>query len=87
MRTARGGTMMTTEKLYETDGMLSRFSAHVLSCKPHESGYAIILDRTAFFPEGGGQSADTGTIGGARVLDVQIQNGEILQSGKADISV
>lgn len=86
MRTARGGTMMTTEKLYETDGMLSRFSAHVLSCKPHESGYAIILDRTAFFPEGGGQSADTGTIGGARVLDVQIQNGEILHFTNAPVS-
>ena len=86
MRTAQGGTMMTTEKLYETDGMLSRFSAHVLSCKPHESGYAIILDRTAFFPEGGGQSADTGTIGGARVLDVQIQNGEILHFTNAPVS-
>ena len=78
--------MMTTEKLYETDGMLSRFSAHVLSCKPHESGYAIILDRTAFFPEGGGQSADTGTVGGARVLDVQIQNGEILHFTNAPVS-
>lgn len=69
---------MKTEKLYETDGMLAAFRAHILSCTPHEEGYAVILDRTAFFPEGGGQTADTGRIGGARVTDVQIVGGEIL---------
>lgn len=78
--------MMKTEKLYETDGMLSRFSAHVLSCTPHKNGFAVILDRTAFFPEGGGQTADTGTIGSARVLDVQLRDGEILHFTDAPVS-
>jgi len=69
---------LKTEKLYETDGMLSTFRAQVLSCEKRENGYAVILDRTAFFPEGGGQTADTGKIGGTHVSDVQIENGEIL---------
>ena len=54
---------MKTEKLYENDAYLRRFTATVLSCEPladakkREDGaaYGIILDRTAFFPEGGGQ--------------------------------
>ncbi len=67
-----------TEKIYETDGMCFSFRAHILSAVPHGDGYAVVLDRTAFFPEGGGQTADTGRIGDARVLDVQIRDGEIL---------
>lgn len=69
---------MKTEKLYESDGMLCTFQAQVLSCEKRGDGYAVILDRTAFFPEGGGQGADTGKIGDAHVADVQIENGEIL---------
>ncbi len=69
---------MKTEKIYETDGMCFRFDAKILSAEPMKGGYALILDRTAFFPEGGGQTADTGSIGTARVLDVQIKDGEIL---------
>ena len=69
---------MKTEKIYETDGMCFSFRAHILSAEPSKNGYAVILDRTAFFPEGGGQTADKGTIANARVLDVQIVNDEIL---------
>ena len=68
---------MKTIKLYETDGMLSSFRANIIQTKETDKGYAVMLDRTAFFPEGGGQTADTGTIGSARVLDVQIEDGEI----------
>jgi alanyl-tRNA synthetase len=50
----------------------------MLSVQSYKNGYAVILDRTAFFPEGGGQTADHGTIASARVLDVQIVNDEIL---------
>ena len=57
--------------------MLSSFRANVIQTKETEKGYAVMLDQTAFFPEGGGQTADTGTIGNARVLDVQIEDGEI----------
>jgi alanyl-tRNA synthetase len=67
-----------TQKLYEACGALFVFDATVLSCEPVEDGrYAVVLDRTAFFPEGGGQYADTGKLGGVRVLDVQIE-GETL---------
>ena len=56
-----------TEKLYYQDAYTKEFSAHVLSAEPAEGGFDVILDRTAFFPEEGGQSADTGFIGDARV--------------------
>ena len=69
---------MTTEKLYYIDSHLFDFEATVLDCRQVEKGWAAILDRTAFFPEGGGQPADTGFIGAAPVTDVQEQAGEIL---------
>ncbi len=67
-----------TEKLYYADSHLRRFSARVTGCEPAGEGWVLTLDRTAFFPEGGGQPADTGTIGPARVTDVQERDGEIL---------
>ena len=67
-----------TEKLYDLDSLCFTFSAQLLSCRETPDGWALLLDRTAFFPEGGGQSADTGTIGPARVRDVQLREGEIL---------
>lgn len=68
---------MKTKKLYETDGMLFSFRANVIETKQTEKGYAVMLDQTAFFPEGGGQTADTGMIANAKVLDVQIKDDEI----------
>ena len=68
---------MRTEKLYESDGMLRTFRANIIETKKTEKGYALMLDRTAFFPEGGGQTADTGVIGSASVFDVQIIEDEI----------
>ena len=60
-----------TEKLFYLDSHLQRFSAQVEQCVPDGENWQIVLDRTAFFPEGGGQYADTGILGSARVLDVQ----------------
>ena len=67
-----------TEKLYYIDSHLREFEASVLSCEETKKGWALTLDRTAFFPEGGGQMADTGFIGEARVLDVHEKEGRIL---------
>lgn len=65
-----------TIKLYDQDSHLQSFSAAVLSCVPQADGrWAVLLDRTAFFPEGGGQPADQGTLTAdgqsVPVLDVQ----------------
>ena len=75
-----------TEKLFYQDSHLAEFEAKVLSCMSvtpdilpgRSGGYAAELDRTAFFPEGGGQYADTGVLGGVRVTDVQEKDGRIL---------
>lgn len=76
-----------TEKLYDKDSYMSEFTAKVLDCKPSCDGFAAILDRTAFFPEGGGQSADTGSIGAVRVLDVQEKDGIITHYTDAPLEV
>ena len=62
---------MNTEKLYYKDSHLQQFSGQVLSCEQTKGGYLITLDATAFYPEGGGQACDLGTLDDARVLDVQ----------------
>ena len=67
-----------TEKLYYIDSHLFTFEAVVLDCREAGERFAVELDRTAFFPEGGGQLADTGSLGPARVLDVQERDGRIL---------
>ena len=62
---------METKRLYYVNPHLARFSAQVLSCEAGAKGFEIILDQTAFYPEGGGQAADTGLLGTVRVLDVR----------------
>ena len=68
-----------TEKLFYKDAYTKEFTAKVLSCRACEKkrGYAVVLDKTAFFPEGGGQYADVGTLSGIKVKDVQEKDGEI----------
>lgn len=67
-----------TEKLFYTDSYVREFEATVIQVCENKGKYAVILDRTAFFPESGGQFSDKGHIDGVRVYDVQIVNGEIL---------
>lgn len=62
-----------TVKLYEQDAYIKEFTATVVSCEETKGGYAVVLDKTAFFPEGGGQAPDKGTLNGVAVLDVQIK--------------
>ena len=66
-----------TEKIYYKDAYIKEFSATVLSCKAESEHYEIILDKTAFFPEEGGQYSDKGYLGEARVFDVKETDGII----------
>ena len=69
---------MQTRKLYYEDSHLKTFRAQVLSCQPEKDSFVVTLDATAFYPEGGGQPSDTGTLGEARVLDVHEKDGVIV---------
>ena len=69
---------MATRKLYYEDCHLKTFTAKVISCAETPKGYAVTLDATAFYPEGGGQACDLGTLGGVRVLDVRESGEEVV---------
>lgn len=74
-----------TDKLYLKDAYCISFDATIVSVEPcgaydvnkMAQKFCVVLDRTAFFPEGGGQPSDVGTIGGVEVVDVQISDGII----------
>ena len=76
---------MNTQKLFETDSHLAEFDAIVISCYEIHQHNGVVLDKTAFFPEGGGQKADTGIIGKAEVIDVQYIEGEIVHICSAPV--
>ena len=71
---------METEKLYYADAFCKTFTASVLTCTPGKDGFLVTLDRTAFYPEGGGQPADHGTLGPAAVTDVHEKDGVIFHT-------
>ena len=67
-----------TEKLFYTDPFLKEFTATVVKCEEEKGAFAVTLDRTAFYPEGGGQPADHGTLGDANVTDTRDRGGEVV---------
>ena len=67
-----------SEKLFYQDSFLQEFTCTVQSCEQDKAGWNVILDRTCFYPEGGGQPADHGILGGVKVLDVREKNGQIV---------
>lgn len=69
-----------TQRLYYEDAYLQKFTATVTGCEAQKDGFTVTLDRTAFYPEGGGQPADHGILGDAKVLDVQEQGGRMLHT-------
>ena len=75
------------EKLFESNPFLTEFSARVESCEQGKKGFDIILDQTAFYPEGGGQPYDTGVLGGVRVLEVHERNGRVVHTCDAPLEV
>ena len=66
-----------TEKLYYNDAFMKKFTAQVLSCEKGKDGWEVVLDRTAFYPEGGGQPGDQGTLGGVAFADTHEKEGEV----------
>ena len=76
-----------TRKLYYEDCHLTRFEAQVTGCEKCEKGFEITLDATAFYPEGGGQACDLGTLGNADVLDVQERGEEVIHLCVAPLEV
>lgn len=66
-----------TEKLFYTDSHMKEFTAKVISCEETKKGYRVVLDQTAFFPEGGGQAGDTGFLNEEEVFDTHEKNGVI----------
>ena len=78
---------METVRLYYQDAHLREFSAHVVSCEPEKDHWAVVLDQTAFYPEGGGQPGDTGTLDSVRVLDTHARGEEIVHYCDAQLPV
>ena len=66
-----------TERLYDKDSFLKEFTATVLECAQYHDNWSVFLDKTAFFPEAGGQKSDRGTLDKTSVLDVQIADEKI----------
>lgn len=66
-----------TEKLYDKDSYLKEFSADVTDCFEKDGKFFTVLDKTAFFPEGGGQYGDTGFLNNTRVKDTVISGNKI----------
>ena len=75
-----------TEKLYDKDSYLKEFQATVLSCEQkNENTWRVVLDKTAFFPEGGGQTGDIGWLNDVEVTDTREKNGVIYHETKVPL--
>ena len=80
--------MQTTEKLYDKDSYLQQFHAIVQSCeKKSDNTWNVVLDKTAFFPEGGGQAGDTGWLGDVEVIDTKEKAGVIYHETKQPLEI
>ena len=76
-----------TEKLFYQDSYVREFDAEVLECEKTAQEYKTVLDRTAFFPEGGGQYGDIGWIDGIRVTDAHEKDGIIYHTMEGPLPV
>jgi len=76
-----------TEKLYYIDAYTKEFYAEVLQCEPCDGGFCVVLDKSAFFPEEGGQYSDTGYIGLSEVTRVTEKNGIIYHFVKDELAL
>jgi len=76
---------MQTKQIYYSDPYTIELQSKVLSVLPQGILTNIILDQTIFYPEGGGQPSDRGTIGAAKVEYVRFQNGEIIHQVTGEV--
>ncbi len=76
-----------TEKLYDYDAYMISFDAKVLECVKTENCYRVCLDKTAFFPEEGGQTSDIGSLENAAVTHVEIKNDDIFHYASSPLEV
>ena len=70
--------MTETRRLYYEDVYCKEFDAVVLECREAKKGYHVLLDESAFYPEGGGQPSDQGALGEVKVTEVHEKDGELL---------
>ena len=77
---------MPTRRLYYEDAYRREFSSIVKECRPKGEGFLVSLEETAFYPEGGGQPSDTGTLGGVRVIHVSEKEAEVWHEVEAPLA-
>ena len=70
--------MTETRRLYYEDVYKKEFTAKVLECREAKKGFQLLLDESAFYPEGGGQPSDTGLLNEVKVTEVHEKEGELL---------
>ena len=78
---------METRKLFYEDAYAREARAIVLACNECEGGLAVTLDQTIFYPTGGGQPCDLGTLDSIEVLDVSEKDGQIIHLCSAPVQV
>ena len=80
--------MQKTVRLFDENSKTKTFDATVLACEKRENGdFAVVLDKTAFFPNEGGQACDSGILGGVRVLSVDESDGVIIHTIDGELPV
>ncbi|MBQ6595461.1 MAG: hypothetical protein IJH78_07400 [Clostridia bacterium] len=82
----KGGMTAMTERLYYQDAYRTGFEGRVLACVQEKDRWRVLLDRSAFYPTSGGQPFDTGTLGNARVTDVEVKDGEVWHTADAPLT-